>query len=296
MYKEILNQIANILLINVQHINHYGLLNGKLGVALFFYRYAKFTNNNRHRGFADDYVEYIYDKISKQEPLHFFGGLAGIGWGIDYAIKHKFVETEGENILEEVDNIIGKMDREDFRREMDMDIPLFSKGLYFIQKSEQTGLYKIVAECEELLDSAKEIPLSYLNSIFYFLNKAVSIPTNISVFEKLYAKAAKINPEKSDKINRFILLRNINNISDKNIRAKWMWLAGKLTDVADLTPLDTAWITLIYSYEESKQKNNYDSTEIQNLLNNIIRNLEGNDLVIYNGLAGLGLELIRISE
>jgi len=41
-----LQRIANVLLLNASFTDNLGLLNGKMGIAVFFYHYARLTENN----------------------------------------------------------------------------------------------------------------------------------------------------------------------------------------------------------------------------------------------------------
>jgi len=42
---ERLKRIANVLLINASFIDNPGLLNGKMGIAIFFYQYSRYTGS-----------------------------------------------------------------------------------------------------------------------------------------------------------------------------------------------------------------------------------------------------------
>lgn len=180
---DLLREIANILFINVQNIPYSGLLRGKLGIALFFYHYARVTGIESYKKFADEYIALLFENTGKNEAKDFSNGLAGIGWGMDYIVKNGFVEIdEGENILEDVDTVIGDLSIADFIEELQLEIPLFSKGLYFVQR--ETGVTGQIEEtlnqCLEFLDNEKlpRLSLGYLDSMLFFVIRAFEL--NIS--------------------------------------------------------------------------------------------------------------------
>ncbi|MBK5722824.1 hypothetical protein JGH11_18285, partial [Dysgonomonas sp. Marseille-P4677] len=168
MYQNILNQIANTVFINIQQQESFGLLNGKTGTTLFLYYYARYTNNKMYSELADELMDQIYESLNKHGDKDFFDGLAGIAYGVDHIVKNKFVEIDESDgdILEEIDLDLGQMNEETFLLELESDLPLFSKGLYFLQRKDKYSLSKIAEECLAFLIIHKQkIPLSYVNSI-----------------------------------------------------------------------------------------------------------------------------------
>ena len=52
-------RIANVLLLNASFLDNPGLLNGKMGIAIFFYHYSRFTKNKIYENFAGVLVDEI---------------------------------------------------------------------------------------------------------------------------------------------------------------------------------------------------------------------------------------------
>ena len=77
-----LRRIANVLLINASFIDNPGLLNGKMGISIFFYRYGRYLDNKIYTDYAGEIIDEIYEEIAINTPLNFASGLTGIGWGI----------------------------------------------------------------------------------------------------------------------------------------------------------------------------------------------------------------------
>ncbi len=56
--------IANELMINSYKILNDGLLDGKMGIAIFLYRYSKYCNNELFANSADKLVDEIFENIN----------------------------------------------------------------------------------------------------------------------------------------------------------------------------------------------------------------------------------------
>jgi len=101
-----LQRIANVLLINSSFIDNPGLLNGKTGISIFFYEYGRYLNNKIYTDYAGKLIDEIYEEIAINTPLDFANGLTGIGWGIEYLVKNKFVDADTDEALADIDNAV----------------------------------------------------------------------------------------------------------------------------------------------------------------------------------------------
>ncbi|HOU02703.1 MAG TPA: lanthionine synthetase LanC family protein, partial [Bacteroidales bacterium] len=101
-----LRRIANVLLINASFIDNPGLLNGKMGISIFFYRYGRYLDNKIYTDYAGELIDEIYEEIAINTPLNFASGLTGIGWGIEYLVKNKFVDADTDEALADIDNTV----------------------------------------------------------------------------------------------------------------------------------------------------------------------------------------------
>ena len=52
-----LKRIANVLLLNASFIDNLGLLNGKMGIAIFFYQYAHYTGSKVFEDYASEKID-----------------------------------------------------------------------------------------------------------------------------------------------------------------------------------------------------------------------------------------------
>jgi hypothetical protein len=97
--KEQLAQTARFLMLHGSFTNNLGLLNGKMGIILFFYHYSKYTGQSIYRKFAEELIDELYSEITKNAPYNFADGLCGIAWGFAYLVRSGFVKTDNENDL-----------------------------------------------------------------------------------------------------------------------------------------------------------------------------------------------------
>lgn len=104
-----LHEINGLLLENAKGENGLGLLNGKLGLSIYFYQLARKTDNSEYLEIADSMVGEIFEKLSKANlPSDFENGLAGIAYGISYLVTSDFVEADLDDTLGELDDRIFK--------------------------------------------------------------------------------------------------------------------------------------------------------------------------------------------
>jgi hypothetical protein len=128
-----LQRIANVLLINSSFIDNPGLLNGKMGIAIFLYNYSRYLGSRIFTDYANELIDEIYQDLNINTPLDFANGLTGIGWGIEYLVKNSFVEADTDEALSEIDNLVYRNSlNRPFLLENDKD--LFGYGIYYIAR------------------------------------------------------------------------------------------------------------------------------------------------------------------
>lgn len=93
-----LRRSANVLLLNASFIDNLGLLNGKMGIAIFFYHFARYTGSKIFEEYASELLDEIYEEINTNTPVDFANGLTGVGWGIEYLVKNGFVEADTDEV------------------------------------------------------------------------------------------------------------------------------------------------------------------------------------------------------
>lgn len=105
-----LNRISNHLIINTLLLKNIGLYHGKMGIAIFFYHYSRYSNNSLFSDFANLLIDNIIEEIHNKMYYDLEDGLCGIGWGIEYLISNGFIEGDSSEILFDIDQMIMERD------------------------------------------------------------------------------------------------------------------------------------------------------------------------------------------
>lgn len=80
-----------------------GIFQGKMGLSVFFFHYARYTNNPLFEDFAAELLDEVLQMIRADTPIAFSNGLCGIGWGVEYLEQEGFVEGDTNEVLREID-------------------------------------------------------------------------------------------------------------------------------------------------------------------------------------------------
>ena len=102
-----LDTINELLVKNSLSKNRAGLLNGKLGLSIYFFTLARETKKEEYQEILRKLIGEVYDAVDESTfPADFEDGLAGIAWGICYLTENNFVNADLDEILSEVDDRI----------------------------------------------------------------------------------------------------------------------------------------------------------------------------------------------
>lgn len=147
-----------------------GLLSGRMGIILAVTAYNRNAGAEVYEDFADDLFDTIPGKLHTDFPVGFEKGLCGIGWGIEYLIRHGFVEGDGVEVCEALDR---KIMEKDPRRMGDLSLETGLEGLlnYVL-----AHLYGAVRQ-----QSALPFDREYLDNLFSAVEKAGMQPASPSL-------------------------------------------------------------------------------------------------------------------
>ena len=104
--QSILRQISDVLLINGGFLSNPGLYTGEMGLVLFFFRYARFMQNELYSEYGFELIEKIQNRIHQDTPINYKQGLAGIGATIEYLVQNGYFDADTDEVLEDFDNRI----------------------------------------------------------------------------------------------------------------------------------------------------------------------------------------------
>lgn len=99
-------KLIHHLMLKSVELKNPGLLDGKMGLSIFFFHYARFADNDVYEELAGDLIDELLENIHQDLPITFASGLSGIAWGVEYLIKNGFVEGKSNEICEELDKKI----------------------------------------------------------------------------------------------------------------------------------------------------------------------------------------------
>lgn len=119
-HKEALKDLLRYAVLKVDTLENHALYNGKLGMAILFYEYSRYSRDELYEQFADDILDSILE-LPDTLSFRLSDGLSGIGWGITYLLTESFIIGDIEDILFEVDmkikeiNILDKDEMDDYQ-------------------------------------------------------------------------------------------------------------------------------------------------------------------------------------
>lgn len=293
-------RIANTVMLNASFTDNLGLLNGKMGIAIFFYHYFRYSGNNIYEEYAGGLIDEIYSEININTQVDLADGFTGIGWGVEYLVNNGFVQADTDEALSEIDAAVYRI-RLNTPVLVNPNDNFFSYGHYYISR---LGGHKIddadlntlirkyhlifmIDECERiiinkhyLINGLEALNADQLNSILWFIRKA----DRLGIF-----------PVKTRRI--------LDNIPDHNLKSYCdsmnMKVPGITSDQFSENDLNIfikrSWQRLIYqdyttaNYPDINKLLLYISDEEnwKSRLNNLKKDNLG-----LSGLAGLGLGLL----
>ena len=91
---ETLQRIANTIVVNLANTEPIGLFDGKIGVCLFLYRYARYSGNGIYERIASNLLDEIFNQLKPDLSPSAIDGVSGIGLGLTNLIKDGFLEVD----------------------------------------------------------------------------------------------------------------------------------------------------------------------------------------------------------
>lgn len=291
MYKSQLQQIANILNVNCQRAGEFGLLKGKLGIAIFFYHYARFSKEKYYEEIADVLLDDSVNNAKRQKSISFSNGILGLGWCLKYLEKNSFIELENDMLNPIIQIAKHESESQAVMRDLKNDIPSMSKGLFLtidvIDDNIINNCLKDVKWCLEC-SNINDLDLPYINSLIFVLKKISTNKSYKTICEKYMAKAYKIGEKiilsnKCDMKHVFVFA----NLSQEYKKTHKI-------DFNILYDIYMNWQTVVYNdyinIEEALSEDNLDS-----FLNSYKEKVPQTSLSL-DGISSLGINLIRFLE
>jgi len=195
-----LTRIAKFLMLHGSFMNNLGLINGKMGIIIFFSHLSRYTGKKIFEDFAGEMIDEIYKEIHDHYPSDFENGLSGIAWGMEYLIQNQFVEADANAVLEDLDKMILEWD---VRKIRDSSLETGLEGIahYVISRFKGNSKEKVTIPKDyisDLIISLKENKDSKNSQMLFILSEILKgglINVNDPLLTNLISKV-KFHPAK----------------------------------------------------------------------------------------------------
>lgn len=258
-----LDIINELLIENARQKSKAGLLNGKLGLSIYFFTLARETKSQGYQEILEKLIGEVYDAVDEPTfTADFEDGLTGIASGICYLTKNKFVSADLDEVLGEVDDriyrhLMGNVG------ELTMNIKhgLLGYLLYYVYRLEcaagagdQTNEFLFRRICATLINRVGVLVEEglYQNQEPVLFTIYWDFPILLMLLSR--ARRLNINPNKVDRIleyltptltslyprlhsNRLYLLLGVAYILRERPGAEWREHAGFLKNGIDVSKI-----------------------------------------------------------
>lgn len=149
-----LTKIADWLLLNGTLTKCPGLLHGKLGIAIFFFHYARYTGKTLFEEYAWDLIMAIQEQLHVNYRPDYEKGIAGIGVGINYLSYNNLIEIE-EDLFEDFDKRMYRAVIHDPFPNHSRDEGLIGYGWYWLHRAKSqraTNVYLLSQRVSKIIE------------------------------------------------------------------------------------------------------------------------------------------------
>ena len=136
MSKErILRRMANTIVANLGNTEPFGLFDGKMGVCLFLYHYARHADEEAYAEIASELLDDVFRQLKPDLSPSVMDGVASVGWGLAACLKEGFIETDADDSLfRYIDDALFRDSKAPLTKEIRYPVPLFSAGVYLLSR------------------------------------------------------------------------------------------------------------------------------------------------------------------
>lgn len=149
-----LDSVVESLRIQAFNCTDVGLYYGKMGIVIFFFEYARKTQNEFYEDLAMDLLNSILDLLDNSSSVSYSNGLSGIGTGIVFLIKEDFIEANADYVLSEIDSKICSVIHHRDLSNLSLDTGICGLGKYLVARiinSETAESFSAIKNKEHLI-------------------------------------------------------------------------------------------------------------------------------------------------
>jgi len=184
LVKAQLNNMVNLIIQKSEFCPHNGLLNGKMGLCVFLYHYARFTNDQTISALAEDLVNSVYDQIAKTRLHGLENGITGIAWGLHHLAVNNFVEADLDDVLHDADKIYTNNVEQSGGF---LNDEWFGIGLYVLLRLKSNNIEKWMATIQILIKHLRrQLLLSRFMDFSIKIYRSKTLASMLLVFTEIY--------------------------------------------------------------------------------------------------------------
>ena len=149
-----------------------GLFSGKMGICIYFYHQARYSENKDYKKFADKLLESLYSQLSTKSLVNLEDGFIGVCLGLNYLVENGFQKGNINHVLPELDDKIFKTAWfeliEDYSNPNEAMKSVFETAFYFSIRLQNTKLNK---NNRFLFESIVIKAINFIESTFNYTDK-----------------------------------------------------------------------------------------------------------------------------
>lgn len=178
---KILQRIANTIVANLANTEPIGLFDGRIGLCLFLYKYARYSGSSIYEDVASDLLDDIFCQLKPDMSPSAIDGLSGIGYGLSILLREGFLESDpDDHIFQDIDEALFRDVKSSLIKETRFPISLCSSGIYLLSRMtlrmneiESVWISGVIENIRMLVmgsvQKKNRLKLSLLNSMLYVL-------------------------------------------------------------------------------------------------------------------------------
>ena len=190
-----IEKTVETLIINSTLTEQSGLFYGKIGIAVFFFHYARHTGNVLFQEYAMDLIEEIQQQIDVTVSVRYDIGLSGIGTCLEYLLQKGFIEAEDNYLFDDLDARMYRAAMYEPYPDLSLEEGLTGLGRYFIYRIRGSGsrisiLHEALKHITKVFSQSIEkenVPEKEQPDVYRFFRDVVSFPD----YAKKYADSFK---------------------------------------------------------------------------------------------------------
>lgn len=309
---KILQRIANTIVANLANTEPAGLFDGKMGLCLFLYRYARYSGHETYEDIASILLDDVFSQLKPNMSPSAMDGVASIGFGLVKLFREDFSESDADdNVLKNIDDILLRNIRTASTKEVQFPIPLYSSGIYLLSrisfhKDEMESEWVtsviqhaiwLIADCDKKPQKAPV--LSLLNSMFYAFSRLLSIlETDRNKIKHLLTDILRlsvlsIQQNNYNEIDVILFQQNIKNLPSE-FKIEILPITNTLKEVCSFAfeetnmdmLYDNLWWWLLY---DLWPKEDFSLDVIENYIDEKLKDSYYDEMAVNSKLAAVGI-------